>query len=65
MPRIDAIVYAEKGFEVAAIKTAQELREQGLIVENALSDDLNSVRNYAKEKKIPKVVVVNSEEAEL
>lgn len=64
MPRIDAIVYAEEGFEVAAIKSAQSMREQGMVVENALFDDLETVRNYAKEKKIPKVVVINSEEAE-
>lgn len=63
MPRIDAIVYAEEGFEVAAIKSAQSMREQGMVVENALFDDLETVRNYAKEKKIPKVVVINSEEA--
>ncbi|MDE6678952.1 MAG: ATP phosphoribosyltransferase regulatory subunit, partial [Ruminococcus sp.] len=61
---VDAIVYAEKGFEVSAIKTAQSLREQGMIVETALFDDIETVRNYAKEKKIPKVIVVNSEEAE-
>lgn len=64
MPRVDAIVYAEEGFEVTAIKTAQALREQGLVVENALFDDIETVRNYAIEKKIPKVVVINSEEAE-
>ncbi len=62
MPRIDAVVYAEEGFEVAALKAAQELREQGLVVENALFDDLETVRNYAKDKKIPKVVVINSDD---
>ena len=61
MPKIDAIVYAEEGFEVSAIKTAQALREQGLVVENALFDDLETVREYAIEKKIPQVVVVNSD----
>ncbi|MCM1315565.1 MAG: ATP phosphoribosyltransferase regulatory subunit [Prevotella sp.] len=61
IPRIDAIVYAEEGFEVSAIKTAQALREQGLVVENALFDDLETVREYAIEKKIPRVVVVNSD----
>ncbi|MDE6425235.1 MAG: ATP phosphoribosyltransferase regulatory subunit [Ruminococcus sp.] len=61
IPRIDAIVYAEEGFEVSAIKTAQALREQGLVVENALFDDLATVREYAIEKKIPRVVVVNSD----
>ncbi|MDE6101895.1 MAG: ATP phosphoribosyltransferase regulatory subunit [Ruminococcus sp.] len=62
IPRIDAVVYAEEGFEVAALKAAQELREQGLVVENALFDDLETVRNYAKDKKIPKVVVINSDD---
>lgn len=57
----DAIVFAEEGCEVAAIKAAEELRQQGLIVENALFDDLESVREYAKEKKIPKVVVIDGE----
>lgn len=61
MPRIDAIVYAEEGFEVSAIKTAQVLREQGLVVENALFDDIETVRSYAKEKKIQRVVIVNSD----
>lgn len=64
MPRTDAVVYAEEGFEVAALKSAQELREQGLVVEIALFDDLETVRSYAKEKKIPKVVVINSDDRE-
>ena len=62
--QIDAIVYAEEGFEVAALKAAQELREQGLVVENALFDDLDSVREYAREKKIARVVVIDSENKE-
>lgn len=64
MPKIDAVVYAEEGFEVAAIKTANELREQGLIVENALFSDIESVREYAKEKKISRVVVIDSDNQE-
>lgn len=58
----DAIVFAEEGCETAAIKAAKELREQGLIVENALFSDIESVREYAKEKKIARVVVIDSEE---
>lgn len=61
MPHTDVVVYAEPGCEVAAIRAAQELREQGLIVENALFDDMESVREYAKEKKISRVVVINGE----
>lgn len=64
MPKIDAIVYAENGFEVNAMKTAQSLREQGLTVETALFDDIETVRSYAIEKQIPRVIVVNSEEEE-
>ncbi|MDE7138905.1 MAG: ATP phosphoribosyltransferase regulatory subunit, partial [Ruminococcus sp.] len=64
MPKTDAVVYAEEGFEVSALKSAQELREQGLVVEIALFDDLETVRSYAKEKKIPKVVVINSDDRE-
>ncbi len=62
--KIDAIVYAEQGFEVAALKSAQKLREQGYVVENALFDDLESVREYAIEKKIAKVVVIDSDSKE-
>jgi len=59
MPKTDAIVYAEPGCEIAAIKAANELREQGMTVENALFDDIETVREYAKEKKIARVVVVD------
>lgn len=61
-PAADVIVFAEEGCEVAALKEARELREQGFIVENALFGDIESVREYAKEKKIAKVVVVDGEE---
>lgn len=64
-PKADVIVFAEEGCEVAAIKAARELREQGLIVENALFDDIESVREYAMEKKIAKVVVIDGESKEV
>lgn len=63
-PSPDVIVYAEEGCEVAAIKQARELREQGFVVENALFGDIESVREYAKEKKIGKVVVVDCDSEE-
>lgn len=63
-PAPDVIVYAEPGCEAAAIKQARELREQGFIVENALFGDVESVREYAKEKKISKVVVVDCDSVE-
>ena len=63
--QIDALVYAEDGFEVDALRVAQELRDQGLIVEIALLDDPESVREYAKNKKIARVVVIDSESGEV
>lgn len=63
-PKADILVYAEKGCEVAAIKTAQEYREKGFIVENALFEDIDSARAYAMEKKIAKVVVVDDSDKE-
>ena len=63
--QIDALVYADEGYEVDALKTAQELREQGLVVETALFDDPDSVREYAKEKKIARVVIIGDESREV
>ncbi|MBR1823721.1 MAG: ATP phosphoribosyltransferase regulatory subunit [Ruminococcus sp.] len=63
--QIDALVYADEGYEVDALKTAQELREQGLVVETALLDDPESVREYAKEKKIARVVIIGDESREV
>lgn len=60
----DVIVYAEEGCEVEALKKAKELREKGMIVENALFGDIESVREYAKERKIARVVVVDGESGE-
>ena len=64
IPAADVIVYAEKGGEAEAFKEAGKLRAQGLIVENALFDDLTSVREYAMERRIAKVVVVDGSREE-
>ncbi len=63
-PAPDAIVYAESGFEAEAFKVSGKLRAEGLTVETALFEDLESVRAYARERKIPKVVVVDGSERE-
>lgn len=60
----DVIIYVEEGFEVAGLKAAKELREQGMTVENALFGDIDTVREYAKEKRIGRVVVINGENEE-
>lgn len=63
-PKADILVFAEQGCEVAAIKKAQEYREKGFIVENALFEDIDSARAYAMEKKIAKVVVIDGSDKE-
>ncbi|MBR3759829.1 MAG: ATP phosphoribosyltransferase regulatory subunit [Ruminococcus sp.] len=57
-PVPDVLVYAPEGCEVEAFRTAQEFRDQGMIVENALFEDLESARAYAIDKKIARFVVV-------
>lgn len=62
----DVLVFADEGCETEGLKKAQEFREQGLKVEMALFSDVESAREYAKEKKIARMAVVTeeSEEAE-
>lgn len=55
----DAVVFAAEGCEVEAVKAARKLREQGLVVENALFDDIESVREYARDRKISKVIIID------
>lgn len=64
VPTADVVVFAEPGCEAEAFKAARKLREQGLIVENALFDDLDSAREYAIDRKIPKVVVIDGSSKE-
>lgn len=56
---VDIIIFAENGFEMKAMQIAQDMRKKGLNVENSFTDDLESVREYALEKKIPKIVIIN------
>ncbi len=64
-PHSDAIVFAQDGFDAEAFRKAKELREQGLVVENALFTSLDAVREYAVEKKIPQIVIVGESDAEV
>ncbi|NLZ45385.1 MAG: ATP phosphoribosyltransferase regulatory subunit [Clostridiales bacterium] len=57
----DVIVYGIKGKVVEAIAYAQKLAAQGLIVENSLFDTYEETEIYAKEKNIPKIIVVDDE----
>jgi ATP phosphoribosyltransferase regulatory subunit len=55
----DVIVFAEDGYEMKAMQVAQKMRKEGLKVENSFIDDLESVREYALETKIPKIMIIN------
>ena len=56
----DIIVFAEPGYELQGIMKASEYRKKGFIVENALCEDIESVREYAKEKKISKILMIGN-----
>lgn len=58
---VEAIVFAEKGFEMKAILTARQMREGNKIVEMAAFSDIERVRKYAEELKISKIISVGSE----
>lgn len=62
----DVLIFAEKGYEMKAIKLSKQLRtEQNLVAEIALCDDIDSVHEYAREKKIGRIVVAGSEDTEV
>ncbi len=62
----DVLLYAVEGCEMKAIELAKQLRtEKGLVTEFALTDDLDAVRGYAREKKIGRIIVVDDEITEV
>jgi ATP phosphoribosyltransferase regulatory subunit len=61
----DVIVFAEEGYEMKAMQVAQKMRKEGLKVENSFIDDLESVREYALETKIPKIMIINENVTEV
>ena len=48
-----------------AVEVSKQLRDQGEIVEFAFFDSIDLVREYAREKQIGKVVVVDDEITEV
>ncbi len=57
----DMIVFAEKGYEMKAVMTAQDYRKQGFVVENSLFGTLEETKEYADKKGISKIIVVSDE----
>jgi len=56
---IDAIIYAENGFEIEALHTADKLRQEGSTAELSLFDTIEETIAYAKAKNIAKIIKVN------
>lgn len=61
----DAVIYAAQGYEMKAVQVSKALREQGQIVELSCFDMLDLVREYAREKQIGRVVIVDEEITEV
>ena len=61
----DAVIYAAPGYEMKAVTVSQELRAKGQIVEYAFFDSIDLVREYAKDRRISKVVIVDEEITEV
>lgn len=61
----DAVIYAAPGYEMKAVTVSQELRAKGQIVEYAFFDSIDLVREYAKDRRIGKVVIVDEEITEV
>ena len=55
----DIIIYCKKGYEFKAFNIAKKYRNKGYICEMSLFDDYVQTINYAKEKKISKIIVVD------
>ncbi len=58
MPTSDTLIYVEKGFEMAAINTAGELRKSGKKIEFALLDDVAGAKQLAQKKNIKNMTIV-------
>ena len=54
----DLIVYGEDGFEMQSILYADKLISTGMTVENAISESLKEVKNYALARGILRIDIV-------
>ncbi len=61
----DVLISAAEGCEAQAVAVAEELRREGKVVEYALFSDLELVREYARDRKIGKLIFVSEEGMEV
>lgn len=58
LPKAEAIVFAENGFEMSGLKLASERASNGRIVLYSVFDTLSETENYARETGIKKVICI-------
>ncbi|MBE6844638.1 MAG: ATP phosphoribosyltransferase regulatory subunit [Ruminococcus sp.] len=63
---VDAVVFAECGYEMKALELADSLRKDGKIIEMSLFETLDETRAYCRERNISKLIIAdeNVKEAE-
>ncbi len=65
VPVPDVLIAAAEGFEAQAVSIAERLRREGNIVEHALFSDLSLVHEYARDKKIGRIMIVSEDITEV
>lgn len=61
----DALIYAVPGYEMKAVEMSHRLREQGKVTEYAFFDSIELVREYARDRKIRQVIIIDEEITEV
>ncbi len=65
IPVPDVLIAAADGCEAQAVTAAEALRSEGKIVEHALFSDPELVHEYAKDKKITRIIFISEETTEV
>ena len=60
----DVLIASEEGCEAQAVRRASELRAQGLCVEHSLFTDFELSQEYAKDRKIGRIILISAEQTE-
>lgn len=64
-PPPSLLVHAGSGFETKALKKAEELAQTGVCCEFSVFVSLDDAKDYAKKRRIPKILIVGSEDKEI
>ncbi len=61
----DAIIFGKNGYEIKALMHLKKLTDSGSIIENSVFETIEETISYAKQKGIPKVIVVSDKIEEI